>query len=158
MDSDAPHAHPRRDALAGVLLIVAGAGVALEASRYGFGTLARMGPGLFPCALGLALALVGALIALARNAPGGEAHEAVAAPDWRGWACIIGGIVLFIVLGEHAGLGPATFACVLVSALGDRTATWRSALLLALVCTLIAGLVFAMLLHFQMPFLRGWGR
>ena len=42
---------------------------------------------------------------------------------------------LFIVFGSVAGMAPATFACVFVSALGDRDSTWKSALILAVLVT-----------------------
>ena len=97
---------------------------------------------------------VGALIAVTPEA--GSEHEEAGRPDWRGWACIVLGILAFVVLGEHLGLGPATFACVFVSALGDRQGNPRAALLLALAMTAVAGIVFTLALKFQMPFWRGW--
>ena len=47
-------------------------------------------------------------------------------PQWFGWLCIIGGPVLFIILGQYGGMIPAVFACVFVCALGDKTATYKS--------------------------------
>lgn len=144
-----------RDRLAGALLVVLGAGVLWESAGYGMGTPDRMGPGLFPGLIGAALALLGVLIPVF----GGVDHdgpEAMPSPDWRGWCCIIGGVGLFIVLGEAFGLAPGAFACVFVSALGDRKASLREALALAAGCTLIAALGFSVLLHFQLPLFR-WG-
>ena len=46
--------------------------------------------------------------------------EVDAAPDWRGWGCIIGGLLAFIALGKFGGLVPATLALVFISAMGDR--------------------------------------
>jgi len=139
---------------AGALMVLVGLAVVFEARTFGLGTLARVGAGLYPMIVGAALALVGGLIALTPEAEGGEETEAMARPDWRGWFCIVLGIVLFMVLGEHFGLGPATFACVFVSALGDRRGTPRAALVLALAMTLVAGVVFTWALKFQMPFWR----
>jgi hypothetical protein len=51
------------------------------------------------------------------------------------------------------GFIPATFACVYVSALGDRTATWKSALVLAAVVTVFGVAV----LQIPMPLFR-WER
>ena len=65
-------------------------------------------------------------------------------PEWRAWACILAGPILFIILGNLGGLIPATFACVFVSALGDRDSTWKSAFILAIgvtVCGVAAVLV-----------------
>jgi hypothetical protein len=146
----APHA--RRYAAGGLMLLF-GLAVVLEARTFGLGTLARVGPGLYPTLVGAALAGVGLLIAVTPEA-GDEAGEG-GRPDWRGWFCIVLGIVLFMVLGEHLGLGPATFACVFVSALGDRGGNPRAALLLALAMTAVAAVVFSYALKFQMPFWRG---
>ena len=46
-----------RDYLGGVLMIALGLGAALEGSTYSIGSLSRMGPGFFPVALGVILAL-----------------------------------------------------------------------------------------------------
>lgn len=148
-----PGPHARRYA-AGGLMALFGLAVVLEARTFGLGSLARVGPGLFPMIVGGALVLVGALIAVTPEA--GSEHEEAGRPDWRGWACIVLGILAFVVLGEHLGLGPATFACVFVSALGDRQGNPRAALLLALAMTAVAGIVFTLALKFQMPFWRGW--
>ncbi|MCF4129647.1 tripartite tricarboxylate transporter TctB family protein [Methylobacterium sp. SyP6R] len=138
---------------AGGLILLLGLAVVLEARTFGLGTLARVGPGLFPMLVGGALGVIGLLIAVT---PEAAEHEGEGGrPDWRGWFCIVLGIVLFMVLGEHLGLGPATFACVFVSALGDRSGSVRAALVLALAMTVVAGLVFTLALKFQMPFWRG---
>ena len=163
-----PDTHPQRTRqwtqrwtqqhLAGGLIALAGLAATLEARTFGMGTMARMGPGLYPTVLGGALTLVGVLIAVVPER-GGD-HDAAASgaafgrPDWRGWSCIILGIAAFIVLGENFGLGPATFACVLVSAFGDRKATLRGSLVLAAGATLVAGVVFSWALKFQLPFVR----
>ncbi|WP_288585885.1 tripartite tricarboxylate transporter TctB family protein [uncultured Methylobacterium sp.] len=139
---------------AGGLILLLGLAVVLEARTLGLGTLARVGPGLFPMLVGCALGAVGLLIAATPEAAEHEAGEG-GRPDWRGWFCIVLGIVLFMVLGEHLGLGAATFACVFVSALGDRSGSVRAALVLALAMTVVAGLVFTLALKFQMPFWRG---
>ncbi|KMO14807.1 tripartite tricarboxylate transporter TctB family protein [Methylobacterium platani] len=145
---------PVKRAAAGGLMLLFGLAVMLEARTFGLGSLARVGPGLFPMIVGSALGLVGVLIAATPEA--GTEPEEGGRPDWRGWACIVVGILLFVLLGEHLGLGPATFACVFVSALGDRQGNPRAAFLLALAMTAVAGLVFTLALKFQMPFWRGW--
>ena len=143
-----------RRLLSGGLITLTGLAVAMEALTFGMGTMARTGPGFFPTVLGAAMALVGMLIAVTLD--GDEDHDASAfgRPDWRGWSCIISGIVAFIVLGEWFGLAPATFACVFVSAFGDRGATLRGSLVLAVSATIVAAVVFSWMLKFQLPLLR----
>jgi len=143
----------RRDYYAGALMMLLGAGVALQGSRYQLGSLTRMGPGFFPTILGILLAFVGALIAGTASfaSPAATADATPVRPDWRGWLCIIGGAALFIVLATYAGLAPATFACVFVAALGDRSNSWKEALALAIGIMIFGTALFSFLLHIQIP-------
>ncbi|GAC1345155.1 MAG: tripartite tricarboxylate transporter TctB family protein [Acetobacteraceae bacterium] len=142
-----------RQLLSGGLVMLLGLGAVLEARSFGLGTMARTGPGFFPMVLGGAMALVGVLIALAGPDAGHEAGTFGRA-DWRGWGCILGGVLAFIALGEPFGLGPATFACVFIAAWGDRGATWWGALGLAAAATVVAAVVFSWALKFQLPLWR----
>jgi hypothetical protein len=76
--------------------------------------------------------------------------------EWRGWGCILAGPILFIVFGEFLGMVPATFACVFVSALGDREATLKNSLLLAAGVTFFGVLLFSYVLQIPFPMFR-WG-
>jgi hypothetical protein len=71
--------------------------------------------------------------------------------QWRGWLCIIGGVGVFVVLGTHGGLVPASFFSVFIAALGDRENTVRSAALLALGLTDAGVVVFHYGLHLLLP-------
>ena len=129
----------------------------LEGRRLSLGTLTAMGAGYLPFALGLLLLLLGLAIAAGpfmHPATGGDGHEAVVAPDWRGCAAIVGGVAAFLVLGDFAGLGPATFGLVFISAMGDRTATLRGSLILSAAMTAIAAGLFVYLLQVQFPIVR----
>ncbi len=86
--------------------------------------------------------LVGILIAVAGAVEEHDAHGYGGA-DWRGWSCILGGVLAFILVGEEFGLGPASFACVFTAAFGDRGATLRGSLILALAATAVAAIVFS---------------
>ena len=123
----------KREAWAAGTMIVLGLGAIAQASTYTLGSLARMGPGLFPAILGVLLVLLGLIIARMAYSPmiTEEDAEEVPPPEWRGWGCIIGGLLTFILLGKYGGLVPATFALVFISAMGDRQHTPRSAALLA---------------------------
>lgn len=147
----------KRDFLAGGMLVLIGSGTVVHASNYNAGTLMRMGPGFMPIALGVILVLLGILVAAAAAAedePEGPLLKRK--PDWRGWSCIIAGPFLFILLGIYGGLLPATFACVFVSALGDRSTTWKGALLLASGTSVFGVLLFVYLLQVPFPIIR-WG-
>ena len=151
-----------KDYYGGALLVVLGCSAAYAAQDYHIGTLARMGPGYFPAAIGVLIALCGLLLVLtARKSNSAEQEAALVGhhhelPDWRGAACIVAGALAFYFLGEYFGLLPATFAIVFISALGDRSNSVRQALLLAAGMTVVAVVIFWWALQVQMPLLK-WG-
>jgi uncharacterized protein involved in cysteine biosynthesis len=147
----------KRDYYAGALMLLLGVGSAVQGSSYRLGTLARMGPGFMPVMLGVLLALLGLLIVGVAIASPEEDHEKFmpANPQWFGWLCILGGPVLFIVLGIYAGMIPAIFACVFICALGDKTATYKSSAVLAFCVTVFGVVLFHYLLNVPFPLLRG---
>jgi predicted anti-sigma-YlaC factor YlaD len=131
----------RHEVLGGVTIAVFGVLAIVEGYRLGTGTLTRMEPGYVPLALGLVLVLLGFLMSVGRD----EAPAKVVLlekAEWRGWLCIIAGVAAFLVLGPHAGLVPAAFSCVFISALGDRTATLKGAFILALSVTAFGVILF----------------
>ena len=149
-----------KDHAGGVLLLALGVAVAIAGAGYGPGSLRQMGSGFFPTVLGVLLALIGlALLASGRRAshaappepPAGTAHLAGPLVQWRAWLCIVGGVLAFVVLGEHGGLVPASFASVFVAAMGDRGNTWRSAAALAAGLTALGVVVFHFGLHLLLP-------
>lgn len=149
-----------KDYYAGALMVLVGVAAAWAGAGYHVGKLARMGPGFFPLAVGVLLAIVGVLIALnaddetAEPAPG--MHGAHALPDVRGALCLVGGMLAFWLFGHYGGLLPATFAITFVCALGDRQNTLAQAAALALAMVAVAALVFHWGLQLQLPLLR-WG-
>ena len=148
----------RRDLAGGALVTALGLGVTAVAHGYRLGTLRSMGPGYFPLLLGAILIVTGGLIALGgmRRAGPHAAAEPAAAIDWRGAAAVVAGLVAFAVLGRWGGLLPASFACVFLSALGDRRNRPAVAAALAAAMTLVAVVVFHLVLRVQLPLLR-WG-
>jgi hypothetical protein len=147
----------KRDYYAGALMVLLGLIAAHDGTHYPMGTLRQMGPGYFPIALGVLLILLGILIA--GTAAGGERSDEDEVPfhfEWRGWFCIIAGPALFVFFGRYSGMLPATFACVFVSALGDRENTLKGAAILAAGVTIFGVLLFHYMLKLPMPVLS-WG-
>ena len=150
-----------KDHAGGALMLATGIAVVVAGLGYDVGTLREMGPGYFPVVLGVLLALVGvALLASTRRAavgaddapaPAEMAHLAGPVVQWRGWLCIVGGVLSFVVLGEHGGLVPASFVSVFVAALGDRANSWRAAAGLAAAMTVLGVVVFHFGLHLLLP-------
>ncbi len=162
----------KRDFYAGGLMILLGLGIALKGATYRAGTLMHMGPGFMPTALGVLLVLLGIAIAIAGLAPSEEDQRILPEhPQWLGWLCIIAGPVLFIFFGRDSvflvgftffgynivpfGMIPGTFACVFVSALGDRRATLLGTFILATVVTTFGVALFSYFLQVPMP-VFGW--
>lgn len=151
-----------RDYYAGALMTLIGVLAGYVATTYDLGTLREMGPGFFPLVLSALIAALGVAIAATAGKPtpedayGPMAHAHRVGVDLRGWSAILAGVVAFIALGAWAGMAPATFACVFISALGDRQNTWRSAALLAFGLTAFAIVVLAWGLRVQMPIVKGF--
>lgn len=175
---------PKRETWAGVTMIGIGLIVIFESMSYNIGDAARMGPGYFPLLLGILLGVLGVIIALSTDPEEDEKFEAAAATSHaletaeaaplshsageaplkqtrpldrvRGMACIIGGILAFMLVGRYGGLVPATFVLVFISALGDVNNKVVSALILAAVITVVGTLIFHWGLQLQFPLFR-WG-
>ena len=149
----------KRDFYAGGLMILFGLVMVLKGPAYRVGTLMHMGPGFLPTVLGVILLLLGIAIAVAALAESDTEDQRILPehPQWLGWLCILGGPFCFILFGSYFGLAPATFACVFVSALGDRSATWKSAVVLALAVMVFGVGLFSYVLGVPMPVLEWRG-
>jgi hypothetical protein len=136
-------------------MVLFGLFAAVNGPRYNLGTLMHMGPGFMPTALGVILICLG-LVTAGTAVAAAEGEEGILPehPQWLGWGCILAGPLAFILFGKIGGMIPGTFACVFVSALGDRDATWRGALILATVVTTFGVLLFHWVLGIPMPILR----
>jgi hypothetical protein len=140
-----------KNLIGGILVMGLGIQTVVGAQNYEVGTISRMGPGYFPTAIGGILALSGLAIAGAAVVSADGRPPQPVQPEWRGWACIILGVVAFVVFGGSLGLLPATFAVVFVSALGDRQNSLRDALLLSLGMVAVSLVVFWWGLKIHMP-------
>lgn len=103
---------------AGLIQIALGAAVVAIASQYAVGTIARMGPGFVPIALGvglIAFGLINTVIAV-QTAPENENIEIPVGS----LAIATAGLVVFAVLAPRAGLVPATVMLVIIASFADR--------------------------------------
>lgn len=146
----------KRDFYAGGLMTLLGAAVTLDSTTYTLGTLTHMGPGMFPLMLGITLTFVGVLILGTAIATPLSDDEGILPekPEWFAWGCILAGPIAFIILGEFLGLVVATFACVFIPALGDRTATLKGSAILAAGVTFFGVLLFSYVLKIPFPLFR----
>ncbi|MCE4225596.1 tripartite tricarboxylate transporter TctB family protein [Methylobacterium sp. C25] len=145
----------RRELMAGGLLAAIGIGVVVEARRHAIGTLSEMQAGYFPLILGILLIGLGALTVLSGfTSDAAETVEDSHPIDLRGCAAIIASVLAFVLLGEYAGLLPATFLSALIAAAGDRKMTVKGALVLAATLSAVAALLFSYALNMPFPLVR----
>lgn len=140
-----------KDHLGAILLMLVGVGVTARGISYGSGTLRQMGPGFMPIVFGTLLTPVGLLVGLTSAADRSERNLLPTASTIRLGTCILAGIFAFILLSTHGGFAPASFACVFLSALGNRENSLVSASLLGLVLAAVGSAVFAWALNLGIP-------
>ena len=141
----------KRELMSAGLLMAIGLASAIGGSRYTVGSLDRMGLGFFPTALGVLLIFLSLLMVLTPVAREDENAPERQAPQYRAWACVTAGVAAFIVLGLYGGLVPGTFALVAISAMGDKGNSIKAAVALGVGVTVLAVLLFRMLLQLQIP-------
>lgn len=151
-----------KDCMGAALVSALGAVVLVLGLTYEPGTLRQMGAGFLPIVFGVLMIAVGLVIGLTavlaqappvdRETPAPAGSEA----QWRGWACIIGGVLAFVVFGRFGGFVPAAFLSVFVAALGDRENSVRSAAGLAAVVDVFSIAIFHYGLHVQLALFQ-WG-
>ena len=148
----------KKDFYAGLAMVLLGGAVTLNSSTYNLGTFMHMGPGMFPFMLGILMTFVGVLIFISGLMTPLEEGERILpeSMEWRGWACILAGPLMFILFGQFFGMVAGTFMCVFVSALGDRTATLKGSALLAACITVAGAFLFSYVLKVPFPLFR-WG-
>lgn len=131
----------QKDFAAGVVYVLAGAAFAIGAFNYKVGDAARMGPGWFPLAVGLLLALVGAIVMAMALRPRAVV-ESMKRPELGPMAWILGGVVLFGLLLQPLGLVLSLIVLVVVSSRASHEFRWKAAVVNAVVLTLFSVFVF----------------
>ncbi len=128
-----------RDIIAGLLMIAIGSFSAIYATNhYPIGTVARMGPGMFPMAAGWLLAIIGVLIALpAFFRSGGLPHF-----EARPFFFVLLAAIVFGLTVERLGVVPAIFLLTGLSVLGDNKLGILGTLVLASCISAGAVLIF----------------
>jgi hypothetical protein len=138
-----------KDLVAGALLMCFGIFVAV----YGYaslpvGTLARMGPGMYPTVLGGFLAVLGAsIIGLGMCGPKRDPIQV----NLRPVIFVLSALIVFAVLVRPFGLFPALFALTITATRADDQLGLLSALGLALAISVLALLLFRVALGLPFP-------
>ena len=141
------------DILGGVALGAIGAAAAGWALlHYDLGTLRQMGPGAFPAALGLMLAVLGVIVALPGLRRAGEMPRVEA----RAALAVLASILVFGLGMRPLGLVVATAASVLIASLPAPHRGWTWRLVLAAVVMVLTVLVFRTGLRMSLPLWPRW--
>lgn len=149
----------QKDFFSGLMFMGVGVAFAWGASSYTLGSGARMGPGYFPLALGVLLAVLGGIItfkALVVETVDGDRIGAVA---WRPLVFIIlANLVFGAMIGglPKLGLPPmglivGIFAVTLIASLAGDRFSLKEALVLGTILSVMSYLAFIVLLKLQFP-------
>lgn len=151
----------QKDFVAGLLFTVTGGAFAIGALEYEVGSSARMGPGYFPLALGVILAILGALITLKSLGDTRDPAGDLGRIAYKPLLYIIGANVIFgVLLGglpviglPPMGLIASVVALVVVASIaGDRFQP-REVAMLAIILAAASDVLFIRLLG--LPF-QAW--
>ena len=142
----------RRDALAGLAAAALGLFVIWTSLDYRLGTPMRMGPGMFPLALGIVLTLCG----LGAAALGRRSARRAPALRIRAMLAVTAALALFALSIERLGFIPAAVILIFVAGLAERPVQWRALALLAAVLAPAAYALFALFLGLPTPAFA-WG-
>ena len=135
-----------RDIIGGFALVALGLFAALYAQRYDIGELQEMGPGYFPVALGILLAILGLFIAIPAFFREGTSIEI----ECNSLLWVLLSIAIFAIALTTAGLVIATILSVLASSVPSKS-SWKTMVILALCVAAITYSVFLFGLGMVLP-------
>lgn len=139
----------KKQFVAGLVFLCIGATFAVLSFHYPMGSVQRMGPGWFPAAVAILLALVGAVTVLKELLVPTATSGAVRIV-WLPAIVICGSLALFAVAIRPLGIVPAVFILTAASTLPYRLPLWQVASL-ATALAAISGLLFIYLLDMPFP-------
>lgn len=131
--------HNNMDFLAGLLMVVVGAGAFYMALSFPYGSALRMGPGYFPRILAGILIAFGTFI-LIRGLVRAEAVKG--RWGWKPLGLIVVALIGFGWTMEHFGFFPALAVLFLVSTLAGPEFNLKEVLILTVVMSIFAWAVF----------------
>ncbi len=151
----------RKEFWASFLMLFIGIATIIGSQNYQMGSLVRMGPGYFPFMLGILLTAIAVLILFSPESltDDGDAEDEIVltlGEQITTWALVIGSVILFIIIGKYGGLIPATFVMCTLAALGDKGNTWKTAVIIGIVMSIVSAALFVYGLQIQFPMFT-WG-
>lgn len=140
----------RKDLVGGIVIIALGIFILVHAVGFGLGSASRMGPGYVPALLGVAMILLGSIMAW--NSPSADAQIPPIA--WRPVAAVTGGMSVFALSAQTVGLIPAVIFLVTLASLGDRSSRLLKTAVLAISVAIGMWLIFVVGLKVAIPAFR----
>lgn len=141
----------QRDFASGLMFILIGAGFAVGALNYTFGSSAKPGPAFFPFGLGVLMTVLGALVLFKAMTIECDDGEPIGHIAWRPLLVLVGAVVLFGLMLPKIGMAISLPVLVIVSSLASDEFSWKTALTSALLLTLMAWGVFVKGLGLTIP-------
>ena len=137
----------RKDLGAGLIALAIGIAVCAISLTYRIGTPARMGPGLVPLVLGVALVLsgIGAILTGLRN------QELATEMRLRPMIMVTLSLIVFALTVERLGFVPASALLIVLSGLSESPPNWRALAILCVVLIPAAYFLFIVLLGIPAP-------
>lgn len=128
-----------QDIVSGAVLILIGVFATIHAlTSLSLGTISRMGPGMFPAAIGFILAIFGAVILVPALFRAGEFPRI----DIRSFASIFASILAFAMIIRPFGMIPAIIALTLIASRADSKLSLFHTAILAAGLSLGSTLIF----------------
>jgi hypothetical protein len=149
-DERPPEGGPVYQVVAAVVVLTLGLGAATLAYGYGLGSLQRPGPGLWPFAVSVVIAVLGVvLLVIGRRLDDAEKFTKASFLVLAGGATFVG---LGLMLPSVGFEIPAVLLCIIwLRFLGGES--WRSTIVIALVTTAVFYLLFLYALKIPLPHL-----
>ena len=149
----------QKDFFSGLMFMSVGVAFAWGAGSYSIGTGARMGPGYFPMALGVLLAILGAAITFKALVVGPEDGDKVGAFAWKPLVFIIAANLVFgAMIGGLPSIGLPPMGLMVgivlltfISSLAGDEFNFKEVAVLSVVLGLLSYLAFIVLLKLQFP-------
>jgi hypothetical protein len=135
-----------RDLIGGIALIAIGVFAAVHARQYELGELQRMGPGYFPTALGIILAILGVLVTVPALFREGTSIKV----EWKSLLWVIISILIFAILLNTLGMVFTSILAVIASSMASDI-KWKARLILSGCIAVITYMIFSFGLGMVIP-------
>jgi putative tricarboxylic transport membrane protein len=135
-----------KDLVAGLMFIAVGIAAIVIASNYTLGSAARMGPGYFPRILGILMIALGAVLALRSLRLAGPPLPGW---KWRPVIVVLGSVIVFGLIVNHAGLVLATILLIVMSSAASTEFRPKEAVISGVLLAVLAVVVFVVGLKLQ---------